>query len=43
MESLDYHFDISQFTSTPEYCLAWSEDGELAVAGGEYLLILGMS
>ena len=41
MQQSDSRVDIPQL-SPSENCLAWSKDGELAVAGGEHVVILGM-
>ena len=38
---MDYKLDLPQTRPSTENCLAWSEDGELAVAAGEHIVILG--
>ena len=43
MSSRCLTFDIARFKPNSQDCLAWSADGELAVAGGESVAILGQA
>lgn len=43
MSSEEYYYDIHQFSPLTQSCLAWSEDGELAIAGKEHVAIMGAS
>ena len=39
---MSYEVELSQTKPSSKNSLAWSLDGELAIAAGEYVVILGM-